>query len=90
MASTSSATPIPGATDDENPYEGNPAFSPLQAQVLNEYAKLNRSIKSTTGLIAEINDAKNDALLTELRGLERQMGLVLTLVARSWIVLCRQ
>jgi hypothetical protein len=32
--------------DDENPYEGHPALTPLQAQILNEYAKLNRSLKS--------------------------------------------
>jgi len=34
------------ANDDENIYEGHPALTPVQAQVLNEYAKLNRSLKS--------------------------------------------
>jgi len=69
--------------ENDNPYEGHPALTPLQAQILSEYAKLNRSLKSATALTAEINEARNDELLAQLRALEKQMGLVLTLFKAS-------
>lgn len=69
--------------DFQNPYDGHPNLSPLQAQVLGEYARLNHAIKSLTSLTKELNDAPADALATQLRTLERQMGLVLTLYRAS-------
>ena len=35
--------------DISNPYEGHPSLSPVQAQILNEYAKLGRRVKSVSG-----------------------------------------
>ncbi|KAF8324331.1 uncharacterized protein EI90DRAFT_2846847, partial [Cantharellus anzutake] len=64
----------------ENPYDGHPHLSPLQAQLLGEYAKLNHALKSLSTLTKELNDLPTDALIAQLRTLERQMGLVLTLV----------
>lgn len=34
------------APTEENPYEGHPSLSPLQVQILGEYASLNRRLKS--------------------------------------------
>jgi len=67
----------------ENPYDGHPSLSPLQAQVLGEYAKLNHALKSLSSLTKELNDSPTDTLIAQLRTLERQMGLVLTLYRAS-------
>ncbi|KAF9511345.1 hypothetical protein BS47DRAFT_1266217, partial [Hydnum rufescens UP504] len=66
-----------------NPYEGHPHLSPLQAEILGEYVKLSRALKSLTALTRKLNESPNDALLLQLRSLERQMGLVLTLFKAS-------
>ncbi|KAI5450761.1 hypothetical protein NCC49_002768 [Naganishia albida] len=72
-----------------NPYAGNPQLaSPLEGEVLWEYAKLARTIRRVDALAKETSHTPNDVLLAELRSLERKMGLVLTLFKASvWSVI---
>jgi len=77
------ASIVSGLDDFENPYDGHPNLSPLQAQVLGEYAKLNHAMNSLSSLTKELNDSPADGVITQLRTLERQMGLVLTLYRAS-------
>ncbi|KAJ9109056.1 hypothetical protein QFC21_000383 [Naganishia friedmannii] len=72
-----------------NPYAGHPQLSsPLQGEVLWEYAKLARTIRRVDNLTKTTSSTPNDALLAELRTLERKMGLVLTLFKASvWAII---
>ncbi|KAJ9100120.1 hypothetical protein QFC20_005532 [Naganishia adeliensis] len=72
-----------------NPYAGHPQLaSPLEGEVLWEYAKLARTIRRVDTLAKQSSQTPNDALLAELRSLERKMGLVLTLFKASvWSVI---
>lgn len=63
-----------------NPYDDHPNLSPLESQVLWEYAKLAhhlRVISTKSRLLTQ------QPLLANLRTLEKKMGLVLTLVRIS-------
>jgi len=68
-----------------NPYQLHPSLTPVEADVLWEYAKLAQHIKL---LLAEKPD---EILLARLRVLEKKMGLVLTLFKASvWGVINEQ
>lgn len=89
--------------DTVNPYEGHQELTKLEAEVLWEYAKLAKNVKSVrdTPLDAsfvrtdrllqlllktrELDEAPDEALLGQLRTLERKMGLVLTLVRIDFV-----
>ncbi|CAK9780118.1 hypothetical protein CC85DRAFT_283688 [Cutaneotrichosporon oleaginosum] len=62
-----------------NPYAGHPQLSPLEAEVLWEYAKLADKVKRITALVRQTLDKPNSRLLEELRELEKEMKLVLTM-----------
>ncbi|KAL7415856.1 DASH complex subunit Dad3-domain-containing protein [Mrakia frigida] len=66
----------------ENPYASNPAFSSLESQVLWEYAKLSKHLKTLKNLKNQPLQP-HEQLLATLRNLEKQMGLVLTLYKAS-------
>ncbi|GHJ85455.1 hypothetical protein NliqN6_1857 [Naganishia liquefaciens] len=67
-----------------NPYLDHPQLaSPLEGEVLWEYAKLARTIRRVDSFAKTTSTQPNDALLAELRSLERKMGLVLTLFKAS-------
>ncbi|GFZ51410.1 hypothetical protein JCM24511_09172 [Saitozyma sp. JCM 24511] len=71
-----------------NPYANNPQLSPMEQQVLWEYAKLGDKVKRIAGLAKLTSESPNESLLAELRELEKKMGLVLTLFKASvWAVL---
>jgi len=74
-----------------NPYEAHPSLSPLEADVLWEYAKLSQHVKELTAQTRRLSEAPDENLLARLRVLERKMGLVLTLFKASvWGVINEQ
>ncbi|TFK30047.1 hypothetical protein FA15DRAFT_194753 [Coprinopsis marcescibilis] len=74
-----------------NPYEGHPSLTPLQSEVLWEYAKLAQHVRSLTGKTRTLNEEPDKTMLARLRVLEKKMGLVLTLFKASvWGVINEQ
>ncbi|KAN0140765.1 DASH complex subunit Dad3 domain containing protein [Lactarius tabidus] len=74
-----------------NPYDDHPSLSPLEAEVLWEYAKLNQQIKDLVTQTRSANKMHEETMLEKLRVLERKMGLVLTLFKASvWGVMSDQ
>ncbi|KAG9127913.1 hypothetical protein FRC07_007564 [Ceratobasidium sp. 392] len=79
------------AYDDDNIYAGHPQLTPLEADVLWEYAKLARTLKTLVTKSREMSERSDDALLAKLRAAEIKMGLVHTLFKASvWAVLVKQ
>ncbi|WWC60978.1 uncharacterized protein I303_103555 [Kwoniella dejecticola CBS 10117] len=71
-----------------NPYANNNQVSPLEQDVLWEFAKLNDKVKRASNLARLTAESPNESLLAELRTLEKRMGLVLTLFQASvWAVI---
>ncbi|WVW82942.1 hypothetical protein I302_104957 [Kwoniella bestiolae CBS 10118] len=66
-----------------NPYANNNHLSTLEQDVLWEFAKLNDKVKRASNLAKLTAESPNEALLAELRTLEKRMGLVLTLFQAS-------
>ncbi|EJD53199.1 hypothetical protein AURDEDRAFT_33817, partial [Auricularia subglabra TFB-10046 SS5] len=66
--------------ESKNPYEGNTQLTPLEQDVLWEYAKLNQNVKNLCARMRELSESPDKDLLAQLRVLERKMGLVMTLV----------
>ncbi|ETW86152.1 hypothetical protein HETIRDRAFT_248007, partial [Heterobasidion irregulare TC 32-1] len=76
---------------DANPYEDHPGLSPIEADVLWEYAKLSQHIKDLVAQTRRLSEAPDESMLKRLRVLERKMGLVLTLFKASvWGVVNEQ
>ncbi|WWC89896.1 uncharacterized protein L201_004825 [Kwoniella dendrophila CBS 6074] len=71
-----------------NPYANNNQLSTLEQDVLWEFAKLNDKVKRASNLARLTAESPNEALLAELRTLEKRMGMVLTLFKASvWAVI---
>ncbi|KAF8274880.1 DASH complex subunit Dad3-domain-containing protein [Lactarius quietus] len=88
---TTSATSAVSQIFTINPYEDHPSLSPLEADVLWEYAKLNQQIKDLAIQTRSANKMHEETMLEKLRVLERKMGLVLTLFKASvWGVMSDQ
>jgi len=88
---TTSAASGGGQILSINPYEDHPSLSPLEAEVLWEYAKLNQQIKDLVTQTRSANKMHEETMLEKLRVLERKMGLVLTLFKASvWGVMSDQ
>ncbi|KAH7335257.1 hypothetical protein B0J17DRAFT_669262 [Rhizoctonia solani] len=66
-------------SDEANIYAGHPQLTPLEADVLWEYAKLARTLKTLVTKSREMSERSDDALLGKLRAAEMKMGLVHTL-----------
>ncbi|KAF8705220.1 DASH complex subunit Dad3, partial [Rhizoctonia solani] len=86
---------LASATDETNIYAGHPQLTPLEADVLWEYAKLSRTLKAVLFFLVtksrEMTEHSDDALLAKLRAAEMKMGLVHTLFKASvWAVLVKQ
>ncbi|ELU43566.1 DASH complex subunit dad3 domain-containing protein [Rhizoctonia solani AG-1 IA] len=77
----SPTTMLASATDETNIYAGHPQLTPLEADVLWEYAKLSRTLKALVTKSREMTEHSDDALLAKLRAAEMKMGLVHTLVS---------
>ncbi|KAI5120485.1 hypothetical protein M0805_006505 [Coniferiporia weirii] len=89
---TSSAEPdSANAIFASNPYDGHPALSQLEADVLWEYAKLAQHVKILVTKTRQLSEEPDQHLLSRLRVLETKMGLVLTLFKASvWGVINEQ
>ncbi|KDN49939.1 hypothetical protein K437DRAFT_267365 [Tilletiaria anomala UBC 951] len=79
---------LPAAAAFVNPYLGHRNLSETEQQVLGEYARLAATIARIASLSTTLSSSStHHALLTQLRVLERKMGLVLTLFKASvWSV----
>ncbi|KAJ8579950.1 hypothetical protein M405DRAFT_753871 [Rhizopogon salebrosus TDB-379] len=76
---------------DANPYETHASLTPLEANVLWEYAKLSQHVKDLTVTTRQLSEGPDGNLIARLRVLERKMGLVLTLFKASvWGVINEQ
>ncbi|KAG9102515.1 hypothetical protein FRC06_001891 [Ceratobasidium sp. 370] len=75
------------AYDEDNVYAGHPQLTPLEADVLWEYAKLARTLKTLVAKSREMSERSDDALLAKLRAAEIKMGLF---KASVWAVLVKQ
>ncbi|THG92624.1 hypothetical protein EW145_g8649 [Phellinidium pouzarii] len=74
-----------------NPYDGHAALSPLEAEVLWEYAKLAQHAKILVTKTRQLSEEPDRRLLSQLRVLETKMGLVMTLFKASvWGVINEQ
>lgn len=74
-----------------NPYDGHPALSPIESEVLWEYAKLAQHLNLLTQKTRSLNQQPDNDILPHLRLLEKKMGLVLTLFKASvWGVINEQ
>ncbi|KAG8748405.1 hypothetical protein FRC10_005952 [Ceratobasidium sp. 414] len=67
--------------DEDNVYAAHPQLTPLEADVLWEYAKLARTLKTLVAKSREMSERSDDALLAKLRAAEIKMGLVHTLAS---------
>ncbi|KAF7315693.1 hypothetical protein MIND_00084900 [Mycena indigotica] len=75
----------------ENPYAGNPALSPIEGEVLWEYAKLAQNLKLLKQKTQTLTEQPDTILLERLRAVENKMGLILTLFKASvWGVINEQ
>ncbi|CAE6341693.1 unnamed protein product [Rhizoctonia solani] len=86
---------LASVSDEANIYAGHPQLTPLEADVLWEYAKLARTLKTVRIILVaksrEMSERSDDALLAKLRAAEMKMGLVHTLLKASvWAVLVKQ
>ncbi|PBK93227.1 hypothetical protein ARMGADRAFT_929711 [Armillaria gallica] len=87
--------PAPSSASDpvflNNPYTGHPSLTPLEADVLWEYAKLAANVKQVASKAKGLSKEPDEQLLARLRDLEKKMGLVLTLFKASiWGVINEQ
>ncbi|ESK94130.1 dash complex subunit dad3 [Moniliophthora roreri MCA 2997] len=83
----------PGTSDifETNPYEDHPSLSPIESQVLWEYAKLAENVKQLSMKTRNLGQDPDETLLPRLRSLEKKMGLVFTLFKASvWGVINEQ
>ncbi|KAJ7746942.1 DASH complex subunit Dad3-domain-containing protein [Mycena maculata] len=75
----------------ENPYINHPNLSPIEAEVLWEYAKLAQNLKQLKQRTHTLTEQPDITLLARLRVLENKMGLILTLFKASvWGVINEQ
>ncbi|KAJ4475720.1 DASH complex subunit Dad3-domain-containing protein [Lentinula aciculospora] len=86
------SSPSPtGNLFDENPYENHPSLSPVEAEVLWEYAKLAQNVKLVTMKTRKLMDEPDQMLVSRLRSLDTKMGLVMVLFKASvWNVINEQ
>ncbi|KAF3000301.1 hypothetical protein E8E13_008767 [Curvularia kusanoi] len=64
-------------------FEDEESLSPLEQEVLDEYARLLGNLNNMSTLLAELSDKPSAAILDGLRGLERKTSLVFTLLKAS-------
>ncbi|KAF2495924.1 hypothetical protein BU16DRAFT_526460 [Lophium mytilinum] len=73
-SSTSAAGGTPAATE---------TLTPLEQEVLDEYARLVGNLNNMSTLLAELSTTPSTEILQALRGLERKTSLVFTLLNAS-------
>ncbi|KAJ3728521.1 DASH complex subunit Dad3-domain-containing protein [Lentinula raphanica] len=86
----SDSTPT-GNIFEENPYANHASLSPVEAEVLWEYAKLAQNVKLVTSKTRRLMNEPDQMLVSRLRSLETKMGLVMVLFKASvWNVINEQ
>jgi len=86
-----SSPPPPPDVFAENPYVNHPQLSPIEAEVLWEYAKLAQHLKQLQQKTRNLTEQPDTMLLARLRVVESKMGLILTLFKASvWGVINEQ
>jgi DASH complex subunit DAD3 len=75
--SHSANTPPSGGTSDLD------TLTPLEQQVLDEYARLLGNLNNLNQLLADLSENPSAEILDSLRGLERKTSLVFTLLKAS-------
>ncbi|KAH6860696.1 DASH complex subunit Dad3-domain-containing protein [Alternaria rosae] len=63
--------------------EGEETLSPLEQEVLDEYARLLGNLNNLSSLLLTLSNNPSAAILDGLRGLERKTSLVFTLLKAS-------
>ncbi|KAF2131331.1 hypothetical protein P153DRAFT_364929 [Dothidotthia symphoricarpi CBS 119687] len=83
--STPPQDPYFSTSQDNNNTAGadSDALSPLEQEVLDEYARLLGNLNTMSTLLSSLSDAPSAAILDGLRGLERKTSLVFTLLKAS-------
>ncbi|KAJ4987991.1 DASH complex subunit Dad3 [Stagonosporopsis vannaccii] len=64
-------------------FEDDESLSPLEQEVLDEYARLLGNLNDMSTLLSELSGQPSAAILDGLRGLERKTSLVFTLLKAS-------
>ncbi|KZM21196.1 uncharacterized protein EKO05_0001404 [Ascochyta rabiei] len=65
------------------PFGDEESLTPLEQEVLDEYARLLANMNSMAALLASLSEQPSAAILDGLRGLERKTSLVFTLLKAS-------
>ncbi|KAL2358282.1 DASH complex subunit Dad3-domain-containing protein [Cryomyces antarcticus] len=79
--STSASTPAPHAS--LSPAAGSASLTPLEQEVLDEYARLVGNLDTMATTLSHLSAAPSAQMLDALRGLERKTSLVFTLLKAS-------
>ncbi|KAJ7355518.1 DASH complex subunit Dad3-domain-containing protein [Mycena albidolilacea] len=85
------SSPPPPDIFAENPYLNHPSLSPIEVEVLWEYAKLAQNLKQLKQKTRNLTEQPDATLTARLRAVENKMGLILTLFKASvWGVINEQ
>ncbi|KAJ7918701.1 hypothetical protein B0H13DRAFT_274532 [Mycena leptocephala] len=68
------SSPPPSDIFAENPYVNHPSLSPIEAEVLWEYAKLAQNLKSLKQKTRNLTEQPDTTLLARLRVVEKRWG----------------
>ncbi|OAL50782.1 hypothetical protein IQ07DRAFT_680129 [Pyrenochaeta sp. DS3sAY3a] len=79
----SSSTGAGTAGNEHGPGQGEESLSPLEQEVLEEYARLLGNLNNMSSLLSTLSNTPSAAILDGLRGLERKTSLVFTLLKAS-------
>jgi len=67
----------------DRPDSSEESLTPLEQEVLDEYARLLGNLNTMSSLLLTLSNAPSAAILDGLRGLERKTSLVFTLLKAS-------
>ncbi|KAJ7685633.1 DASH complex subunit Dad3-domain-containing protein [Mycena polygramma] len=85
------ASPPPPDVFTENPYSNHTSLSPVEKEVLWEYAKLAQNLQLLKEQTRDLSEQPGTVLMSRLRAVENKMGLILTLFKASvWGVINEQ
>ncbi|TID21757.1 DASH complex subunit Dad3-domain-containing protein [Venturia nashicola] len=79
-ASPSTAHP---STSQQDPSFATESLTPLEQEVLEEYARLLGNLNNLSAILADLSSNPSAEILDALRGLERKTSLVFTLLKAS-------
>ncbi|KAF2833339.1 hypothetical protein CC86DRAFT_399967 [Ophiobolus disseminans] len=71
------------ASQASTPDPSDEMLSPLEQEILDEYARLLGNLNNMSSLLLDLSNSPSAAILDGLRGLERKTSLVFTLLKAS-------